>query len=205
MKNPHDPELIFVGEPFDGRSCKLQLEKTTVGRSGQNHLCIQDASVSAMHCEILANGSEIIVRDLKSSNGTFVSAVRIEGQAQLKHGQIVRFGNVNARLKLAGAGSDDSASDISAIHLHAKFINEARQECEQPKQAPQPVKLETGPNDPLAEHTVAMPHKSSVLPVPSQAEAAGGNPRPPGPNRTRWLLPLLLIALAVAMWLLTRK
>src|SRR5207248_921790 len=84
-------KLIFTDPNFSGRAYELALEKTTVGRGEQNTLVIRDNSVSLAHCEILMHGSEIIVRDLDSSNGTFVQGIRLNKQSQVKSGQTVRF------------------------------------------------------------------------------------------------------------------
>src|SRR5437016_13054306 len=92
--------LIFINKNFADRTYDLLLEKTTIGRGDQNTLVIRDSSLSSRHCEILMHGAEIIVRDLDSSNGTFVAGVRLNKQSQIKSGQTVRFGSVEARLAL---------------------------------------------------------------------------------------------------------
>src|SRR5437899_11606033 len=93
-------KLVFIDQNFSGRAYELILEKTSVGRGDQNTLVIRDSSLSATHCEILMYGSEIIVRDLDSRNGTFVDGIRLNKQSQVKSGQVVRFGSVEARLEL---------------------------------------------------------------------------------------------------------
>ena len=93
-------KLIFIGEKFVGRVYELAIEKTTVGRGDHNTLTIHDPSVSHSHCEILVYGTEVIVRDLGSSNGTVVDGRRLQDQQQhpLDDHQIVKFGAVEARL-----------------------------------------------------------------------------------------------------------
>ncbi len=110
-------KLIFTNQDHAGRAYELTLEKTTVGRGDQNTLAIADGSLSAVHCEILVNGPEVIVRDLGSRNGTFVNGAKlVNQQSQLKSGQTVRFGAVEARLELDSPPAEDTASDITAIH-----------------------------------------------------------------------------------------
>ncbi len=204
--NPYQPKLVFVGEPFDGRTCELKLETTTVGRSSQNQLCIQDASVSARHCDILANGSEIIIRDLKSSNGTFVNAVRIDGQAQLKHGQILRIGNVNARLELSQADASETASDMTAVYQHAKAVRDAKREHENPQSAPQPMKLDAGPAEAPAEHTVTMSRAEIGKPQPAAASTPPETARArQGGGAARLIWAAIIAGLAVALFFLFRK
>ncbi len=199
--NPFKPKLVFVGEPFDGRICDLTSEKTTVGRASANNLCIQDASVSAHHCEILANGAEVLIHDLNSSNGTFVNAVRVAGQTQLKHGQIVRFGNVNARLDLAANNPQDNTSEMTAVHLHAKITREAKKERENPAQPSRQVTLEAGAGDnaPASEHTVTMPAPRPTVAAPQFAPAASA-PRTSG-RRTALFLFGVLLGAAIVWWL----
>lgn len=202
-KSQQQPKLFFVGEPFDGRVCNLELETTTVGRSSGNHLSIQDPSVSAKHCEILVHDSEVIVRDLKSSNGTFVNAVRVEGQAQLKHGQTVRFGNVSARLELPLPDASHSASDATAIYQHAKFTREAQAERENPKPPPQPVKLDAA-GHPDTEHTVSIRREEMAADhANSQAEPPSQTSTRPAPNK-RLILSALIIVTAILWWLLRK-
>src|SRR5213594_2223932 len=67
------PKLVFTDENFAGRVYALMVEKTTVGRGDHNTLVICDDSVSKNHCEILIYGYEVIVRDLDSTNGTFIN------------------------------------------------------------------------------------------------------------------------------------
>src|SRR5687767_8787806 len=91
-------KLIFLNSEIAGRALDLNAEKITVGRASQNALVIRDRSISQTHCEILVFGLEVIIRDLNSANGTFINGVRIR-KSQVKHGQVIRFGLVEARLQ----------------------------------------------------------------------------------------------------------
>ena len=130
--NPYQPRLVFEGEPFDGRVYQLTLERTTVGRGHHNTLAIRHASVSSSHCEIMVFGPDVIVRDLHSSNGTFVHGIRIDAQAQLKHGQLVRFGDVTARLELVAASWDDTVTEETAVFANRRHARDQRREDEAP-------------------------------------------------------------------------
>jgi hypothetical protein len=44
-------------------------------------------------------GSDIIVHDLNSTNGTFINGHQVAGEAPLKGGQILRLGQVEMRLE----------------------------------------------------------------------------------------------------------
>lgn len=73
--------------PFD------QNQSLQVGRDPANNLVLNDASVSRAHAEIFLQGGMARVRDLGSSNGTFVNGTRVTDSA-LYDGQNVRIGSV---------------------------------------------------------------------------------------------------------------
>jgi DNA-binding NtrC family response regulator len=51
--------------------------RVSVGTAGTNDLRLTDDTVSRHHCEILVRGDCYVVRDLGSTNGTFVDGVRV--------------------------------------------------------------------------------------------------------------------------------
>ena len=148
-------KLIFTDHDHAGRVYQLVLEKTTVGRGDQNTLMIADSSLSAAHCEILVNGSEVIVRDLGSRNGTYVNGAKlVNQQSQLKAGQIVRFGAVEARLELGTPSTSDTVSEMTAVHAMSRIMRDQRREREQPKPADPSMKLGSSAPGGDADHTV---------------------------------------------------
>src|SRR5215217_5871268 len=113
-------KLVFLDANFAGHVYELTLEKTTVGRSSENTLVLRHPSLSAAHCLILTNGSEIIVRDLDSRNGTFVDGVRLNKQSQVKSGQTLRFGSVDARLDLGPEPEATTGTEETAVYSHLR-------------------------------------------------------------------------------------
>ena len=65
-----------------------------------NNFPIVVASVSSHHCEILMRGNEVVVKDLNSTNGTFINGQQVTGEAVLKPGQVLRLGQVEIRLEV---------------------------------------------------------------------------------------------------------
>ena len=90
--------LVLLSEGFTGRAYELKVPTTTVGRVSDNAFEIPEASVSSHHAEILLRGTDVVVRDLNSTNGTFIAGERIT-EAVLKPGQILRLGTVDMRLE----------------------------------------------------------------------------------------------------------
>ncbi|HYE33159.1 MAG TPA: FHA domain-containing protein [Methylomirabilota bacterium] len=92
--------FVLTGQNYPG---KLELPQgfTQVGRNPTNELRIGDASVSAFHCEVEVTASEVTIRDLGSTNGTFINGERVS-EAALKPGQFLKLGAVEFKLELAG-------------------------------------------------------------------------------------------------------
>ncbi len=90
-------KLVILNQGMTGRTFEITLERTTVGRVEDNNFCIADGSVSSHHAEILLKGTDISVKDLGSTNGTFIAGEKIS-ESVLKAGQILRFGQVELRI-----------------------------------------------------------------------------------------------------------
>lgn len=70
----------------------------TLGRSSENTLVLKDPSVSGTHCEIEVSGDSVRLRDLQSTNGTFVDGQPVT-DVPLLPGQVLQFGEVVARFE----------------------------------------------------------------------------------------------------------
>jgi pSer/pThr/pTyr-binding forkhead associated (FHA) protein len=101
-------KLVILSEGMTGRTHELTVEKTTVGRVEDNTLQISEASVSSHHAELLLRGVDVVVKDLNSTNGTFINGEPVTGEATLKPGQILRLGKIEMRLEAPAAASSGS-------------------------------------------------------------------------------------------------
>ena len=90
--------LVVLTEGFTGRTYELKVDKTTVGRVEDNAFQIAEPSVSSYHCEILLRGDQVVVKDLDSTNGTFINGQKVS-ESPLKAGQILRLGQLELRLE----------------------------------------------------------------------------------------------------------
>jgi adenylate cyclase len=69
----------------------------SLGRGKYNHFQINERSVSTSHCHVVVNHADVMVRDLGSTNGTFVHEARVK-EAHLQPGQRLRLGGVELLL-----------------------------------------------------------------------------------------------------------
>lgn len=69
-----------------------------IGRQESCHLHLASSEVSRSHAEILALGDKLWIRDLGSTNGTFLNQARLSGPAQLQRHDILHFGSLEFRV-----------------------------------------------------------------------------------------------------------
>lgn len=110
-------KLVLLSEGLAGRSHELIAERNTIGRIEENTFQIADPSVSSRHCEVLLRGSDVVVKDLNSTNGSFIEGQQISGEAVLKPGQILRLGQIQMRLETGNAVTPQRPSVDSTMIL----------------------------------------------------------------------------------------
>lgn len=76
----------------ENRRVALEAQRFTVGRGPENSLCLPVSVVSRLQAEVIRLGDDFLLRDLGSTNGTFVNNTRVSEQV-LADGDVVRFGS----------------------------------------------------------------------------------------------------------------
>jgi hypothetical protein len=75
--------------------------RARIGRSEESDIFLVDPSVSRTHAVVEVDGVEPVVRDLGSTNGTFVNGERIEARP-LRDGDELMFGNTRMQFEASG-------------------------------------------------------------------------------------------------------
>ena len=94
-------KLVVINQGLAGLSLELSENWATIGRGNGNALQIVETSVSSKHCEVQLKDNELRVRDLRSTNGTFVRGQKVS-EAVLKPGQTLRLGQIELRFEAEG-------------------------------------------------------------------------------------------------------
>ena len=92
-------KLTFRNTDQAGTVINLKEGVTRVGRNPANEIIINDASVSSFHCELSAAEIGVGVKDLGSTNGTFVNLKPV-AKAMLQNGDVLTLGSVDFSVEL---------------------------------------------------------------------------------------------------------
>ena len=193
------PRLILASPEFAHQSCELPDGAWTVGRGRRNQIVIHDDSVSTDHCELLVHGSEVIVCERGSSNGTYVDGVQVKAQSGVRHGQRLRLGRVELIIEL-DPPTDEGGTGVTAHDDYRRLVG----------QPPLPV----NPAPPFPVIFRPTVGDSADSRTETFAAVPGVQPRPPGPGaleersrpsrRWSYVVAVILIAAVLLLWLGTR-
>ena len=100
-----DFQLVVLRGKSATTALKLGDGVTTAGRHDECQLRIKSSQVSRKHCQFFEKNGMLMVKDLGSSNGTFLNGKKIEGQRVLEPGDELTVGPVKLRVEAAGKGA----------------------------------------------------------------------------------------------------
>jgi len=120
-------KLVILSAGMTGRSHELKVDKTTIGRVEDNTFQISEPSVSSHHCEVMLRGTEVVVRDLNSTNGTYIGGEKVS-EGVLKPGQTLRLGQIELRLENGGTtGASKKPAESTLAMQRGVSLNELEQ------------------------------------------------------------------------------
>ncbi len=96
-----------------------------IGRDSGNDIVISDVTVSSQHAIItLSDSGEVKVKDLNSTNGTFVNGNRISAETAIKAGDVVKMGNSTVdwlkHINEKKSGQPPLNNDLSSLRIKSK-------------------------------------------------------------------------------------
>ncbi len=90
---------------FKDQMFELEDGEQTVGRSRTCDVSVSDPSVSRRHVVLKADSGRILLKDLGSSNGTFINGERIQEGGELHHGDTLGLGDADLKIRIAGTSA----------------------------------------------------------------------------------------------------
>ncbi len=85
-------EIHLAAANGESRVVPIESPRFTIGRGAENSLCVQSTVVSRSHAELIRVGANYLLRDLGSTNGSFVNGDRVT-ERMLNDGDTLRFGS----------------------------------------------------------------------------------------------------------------
>lgn len=110
--------LIGMSGDMKGKTFSLDSDVTTIGRSKDNTIPIENPTVSGHHCSVKYEDNRFVLYDLESTNGTRLNAKDVQ-QAKLRPKDLIQVGSVEFLF---------DADSLEAIDTHDETPGEARVE-----------------------------------------------------------------------------
>ncbi len=96
------PALVVTRGPHAGDVFTVRTEHAVVGRDAAADFTLDGTGVSRKHLHVRRHGSDLLVEDLGSVNGTFVNGARLVGERPLHPGDTVELGEVELEYVVLG-------------------------------------------------------------------------------------------------------
>ena len=97
-----DFQLVVIRGRSASTAVKLPDGVVTAGRQEDCQLRIKSSQVSRKHCQLFEKHGMLLVKDLGSSNGTFVNGAKIDGQRVMEPGDELGIGPIVFRIERIG-------------------------------------------------------------------------------------------------------
>jgi hypothetical protein len=138
--------LTVLSGPLAGQKLAIPHGKLLIGREVDCHLRPDSALISRHHCVLLLDDYTLRIRDLGSTNGTFVNNHRIgSGETILLHGDNVTVGELSCQIDLSQDADNPPAALPRAMEGTAIFEGDTVQP-ETPNLAAPPAAAPPTPN-----------------------------------------------------------
>jgi len=96
-----DVELVTFSKKGKQKTFKVDSDSLVIGRGVDVDMRIPLGNVSRNHCKLIRNGEKVKLKDLNSSNGTFVNEQQVL-EATLSAGDRIRIGGVVFTVRIDG-------------------------------------------------------------------------------------------------------
>jgi len=91
-------KLTVIEGELKGTAVPLGTSVITIGRAPDSTIVLRDDYVSTRHARLYPSGSDWVVEDLGSTNGTWVNKTRVTTPTVLEPGSDLRIGRTSMRI-----------------------------------------------------------------------------------------------------------
>ncbi len=127
MESGSGATLLIRGGPNSGVTVQLSGHAITIGRRSDNDVVIDETTVSRRHSLIMEAADGFSLRDLNTTNGTFVNRIKI-GQTEypLRHGDQISLGGSEVTLVFRLEGPRTRPVDTDSVRERAPAPGQAK-------------------------------------------------------------------------------
>lgn len=118
---------LRIGGSGEPREVEIEGPSLKLGRSPNCEIQVNGTGVSREHAELRLDRDGWSVRDLGSSNGTYVNDERVDG-ARLEHGDVVRLGPVSTLELLLETAAPEAREDDEAAAEPVEYVPDEPEE-----------------------------------------------------------------------------
>lgn len=111
----------YLGDDRALRRWMIERQPYAIGRLPAMDLPLPFPSVSGRHAELLLRDDGLVVRDLRSTNGTFVNRRRIAGEAPLEDGDVLHVAECEFRVGCHETRVTSDLATLDSATMHAAF------------------------------------------------------------------------------------
>jgi pSer/pThr/pTyr-binding forkhead associated (FHA) protein len=95
--------IVQTPGKWEGKAIPIKLTQFVIGRDPNCHLRPANLLISKRHCVLLIRGDKAFVRDLDSTNGTFINDQPVESEIELHDRDCLKVGTVAFGISISGA------------------------------------------------------------------------------------------------------
>jgi pSer/pThr/pTyr-binding forkhead associated (FHA) protein len=104
--------LVQTPGKWEGKVVPITRSEFLIGRDPTCNLRPASVLVSKRHCALLVRGNQVFVKDLNSTNGTFVNDQPIEGESELRDKDVLKVGAAAFRVLIEVPATVDKPTPV---------------------------------------------------------------------------------------------
>lgn len=112
--------LVVADGVHQGKVIPIKVAQFIIGRDPKCHLRPSSPSISKQHCVFFVTGDKVVLRDLGSTNGTFVNEQPLQGgQIELHNGDQLKIGPLAFTMGIERGVAVDKPTPVPPVAVAA--------------------------------------------------------------------------------------